>query len=42
MNLVPPTTGAGGNTLRFDADAIAQMECLLAGFGQMYQERTRS
>ena len=41
MNLVPLTCDAGGNTLRFDgdADAGAQMESLLADFGQMYRYR---
>ena len=42
MNLVPLTCDAGGNTLRFDADAGAQMECLLADFGQMYRERNEA
>ena len=42
MNLVPLTSDAGGNTLRFDADADAPMECLLADFGQMYRERNEA
>ena len=42
MSLEPASVDSGGESLRFDADAGAQMERLVVDFGQMYQERNQA
>ena len=42
MSPEPASADSGGDSLRFDADAGAQMERMVVDFGQMYRERNEA
>ena len=42
MSLEPASVDSGGDSLRFEAEAGAQMERLVIDFGQMYRERNEA